>query len=240
MAASFPGFPKAGLDFLADLKQNNTRDWFQPRKEIFEAHVKAPMVALVDAFNSHLVKFAPDYVNEPAKAVYRIYRDTRFSNDKTPYKTHIASVFPRQGLAKHAGAGFYFGVSPEEIEFAGGLYMPGPDELRAVRTHILDSHAAFEKIIRNKTLKTLLGEMRNQMLSRVPKGFPAGHPAADHLKAKQWIYYQTDIATDLALTKDLLPELLKRAKALTPFLDFLNAPLRGLATAAAKSRDFLE
>ena len=101
MAASFPGFPKAGLAFLADLKQNNTRDWFQPRKEIFESQVKAPMAALVEAFNSHLVKFAPDYDNHPAKAVYRIYRDTRFSKDKTPYKTHIAAILPRRGLQKH-------------------------------------------------------------------------------------------------------------------------------------------
>ena len=240
MAPSFPGFPKEGLAFLADLKQNNTRDWFQPRKEIFESQVKAPMVALVEAFNSHLVKFAPDYVNEPAKAVYRIYRDTRFSNDKTPHKTHIAAVFPRQGLAKHAGAGFYFGVSPEEIEFAAGLYMPGPDELRAVRTHILEHHGEFDKIIRNKTVKSLVGDMRNQMLARVPKGFPADHPAADHLRAKQWIYYQTAIPTKLALSKDLLGELVKRAKALTPFVEFLNAPLRKASVAAATAREFFE
>src|SRR5207244_3382352 len=104
----FPGFPSEALTFLRGLARNNRRDWFQPRKEIFETKVKAPMIELVEAVNAELLKFAPDYINDPKKAIYRIYRDTRFSPDKTPYKTHIAAVFPRRGLDRQAGAGFYF------------------------------------------------------------------------------------------------------------------------------------
>ena len=91
MPLSFPGFPKAGIAFLRKLKKNNNRDWFQANKEIFDEEVKAPMTVLVEAYNSHLEKLAPLNVNLPAKAIYRIYRDTRFGKDKTPYKTHLGA-----------------------------------------------------------------------------------------------------------------------------------------------------
>src|SRR4051812_13324256 len=100
-------FPPETLIFLRGLARNNDRDWFQPRKEIYEAKIKAPMVEFIEAINGRLMDFAPDYVNDPKKAFYRIYRDTRFSKDKTPYKTHISAIFPRKGLEKHAAGGFY-------------------------------------------------------------------------------------------------------------------------------------
>ena len=107
----FPGFSPEALKFLRGLERNNRREWFQPRKETFETLVKAPMTQLVEAVNAELLRFAPDHITDPKKSVYRIYRDTRFSADKTPYKTHIAAIFPPRGLEKHASAGFYFHVS---------------------------------------------------------------------------------------------------------------------------------
>src|SRR5947207_15954194 len=92
----FPGFPTETLTFFKRLARNNNRDWFLQRKEIFEASVKAPMIALVETLNADFAKCAPDYVNDPKKAVYRIYRDVRFSSDKSPYKTHLAAAFPRR------------------------------------------------------------------------------------------------------------------------------------------------
>ena len=101
-------FPPEALRFLRDLARNNRREWFQPRKEIFEATVRAPMLAVVESINAEFAKFAPDYIADPKKAVYRIYRDTRFSPDKSPYKTHLAAVFPRRG-GEHGGSpGFFF------------------------------------------------------------------------------------------------------------------------------------
>src|ERR1700688_4637899 len=111
----FPGFPPEALTFLRNLKRNNRREWFQPRKEIFETRVKAPMVELVEAVNAALLEFAPDHIADPSKAIYRIYRDTRFSADKTPYKTHIGAIFPRRGLGKHSSAGFYVHLSPKSV-----------------------------------------------------------------------------------------------------------------------------
>src|SRR6476646_9496914 len=98
LKTGFSGFPAEGMQFFRSLARNNRREWFQPRKHIYDEQVKAPMAELVGALCAEMMRFAPDYVAEPAKAIYRIYRDTRFSKDKTPYKTHIAAVFPRRGM----------------------------------------------------------------------------------------------------------------------------------------------
>ena len=130
----FSGFSPEAIKFLRGLKRNNRREWFQPRKEIFDTKLKARMMELVEAINAELLRFAPDHIADPKKAVYRIYRDTRFSADKTPYKTHLAAIFPHRDLGKQSSAGFYFHLTAERVGIAAGSYMPGPDELRAVRT----------------------------------------------------------------------------------------------------------
>src|SRR5690242_3374729 len=101
MVPGFQGFPAEGMTFMRSLKRNNRREWFQPRKHIYDEQVKAPMMELVAAVNIAMMRFAPDYTRDPKEAIYRIYRDTRFSGDKTPYKTHIAAVFQKRGLGKH-------------------------------------------------------------------------------------------------------------------------------------------
>jgi uncharacterized protein (TIGR02453 family) len=229
MASGFDGFPQEGLDFFRKLKKNNKREWFQPRKQIFDEKVKAPMIQLAGAVNAQLARFAPEHIVEPAKAIYRIYRDTRFSNDKTPYKTHIAVNFPRQGLEKHAGGGFYFSVGADEIEVAGGVYMPGPEQLLAIRQHIAANYKAFAKLAGGKAVRELMGEMHGNPISRVPKGFAADHPAAEYLKCRRWIFYRSDIDPKIAATTNLLPEIVKRLKAMTPFVHFLNEPLLKLS-----------
>jgi uncharacterized protein (TIGR02453 family) len=222
--AGFAGFPPEGLKFFESLARDNRREWFQPRKHIYEEKLKAPMLELVSALTAEMMRFAPDYVVEPAKAIYRIYRDTRFSKDKTPYKTHIAAIFPRRGLEKHGGGGLYFSVSAKEIEVAGGVYMPGPETLLAIRTHLAENHEEFRKIVRARKLRTLLGELHGEQLSRVPKGFPCDHPAADLLRYKQWLVYAM-LDPKLATTPKLLPEVRQRFQAMVPFLEFLNRPL---------------
>src|SRR6266566_2884457 len=119
----FAGFPRAAMEFFKGLERNNRREWFQPRKQIYDEQVKAPMAELIRALTAEMMRFAPDYVTEPEKAIYRIYRDTRFSKDKTPYKTHVAAIFPRSGLGKHEGAGYYVHIAPAEVLIGGGLYM---------------------------------------------------------------------------------------------------------------------
>src|SRR5881397_1964972 len=102
---AFSAFPDQGLQFLHALKRNNNRDWFHSHKSIYEQYVKQPMTELIAALAQEFQKFAPEMLASPKISTYRIYRDTRFSKDKSPYKTHIAASFPRSGLGKHEGAG---------------------------------------------------------------------------------------------------------------------------------------
>jgi uncharacterized protein (TIGR02453 family) len=224
--AGFPGFPAEGMAFLRALQKNNRREWFQPRKQIYEEQVKAPMIELVRRVTAAMLDFAPDYVREPEKAIFRIYRDTRFSKDKTPYKTHIAAVFHRRGMEKESGGGLYFAISPKEVEVAGGIYMPAPPTLLAVRTHLAEHYEKFRVLIHDRGLRKLLGEMQGEQLTRVPKGFCAEHPAADLLRHKQFLFYVL-LDPSLATTPKLESEVVKRFRAMMPFLEFLNAPLAG-------------
>jgi uncharacterized protein (TIGR02453 family) len=232
----FPGIPKEGLAFLRALARNNNREWFQPRKEIFETKLKDPMEQLVEAINAELLKFAPEHITDSKKAVYRIYRDTRFSSDKTPYKTHIAANFPRHNLVKHAAAGYYFHIAPTQVGVAAGAWMPGPEELFAVRTWMTENYDAFRKLL--KKAEKVIGPFHGSELARTPKGFSADHPAAELVRKKQWIYWQ-ELDVKIATTPKLLPELVRRFRAAAPVVDALNRAIssRGAGSRAAL-RDF--
>jgi uncharacterized protein (TIGR02453 family) len=235
----FSRFPPETLTFLRALKRNNHRDWFLPRKEIFEAKVKAPMIELVDALNAELARFAPAYVNDPNKAVYRIYRDTRFGADKSPYKTHMAAIFPKRagnrgtsrGTSRGSGPGFYFSISAQGVGVAGGLYQPPPDQIFAVRSWLAKHHGAFLKACRSA--EKLMGKLQGESLQRIPKGFDAGHPAAELLKKKRWVFYAT--LPPILISSPKLPrEVVKRFEAMLPALELLSvAAARSKKMAAA-------
>ena len=224
MPSGFPGFPPEMIQFLKALKRNNRRDWFQPRKHLFDQHVKAPMVELVTALNVDLMKFAPHYVTDPKKAMFRIYRDTRFSADKTPYKTHVAASFWRRG-SDHTGAGgFYFSVSNETIEVAAGIWHPDRDVMLTIRNHIAETHQELSRILAGKSSRKLVGELKGDALSRSPKGFDPAHPAAEFIKMKDWIL-EVALDANLATTPQLHGAIVERFRAMTPLLGYLNRPL---------------
>ena len=224
MRSGFPGFPAEGLAFFSALQRNNRREWFQPRKAIFEEKLKQPMRELVGAVNTAMRRFAPEYATDPDKAIYRIYRDTRFSKDKTPYKDHIAASFSRRG--DKAGAGFYFAVSHKEVAIGGGLYMPEAEALLAIRQHLAERHEEFRKIVGARAVRRLFVEVQGEQLTRVPKGYCSDHPAADLLRLKQYLLY-VELPPDLATTPAICTEVVQHFRAMTPFVEFLNAPLRG-------------
>jgi uncharacterized protein (TIGR02453 family) len=235
MKSAFKGFPAEGMAFLRDLKKHNDRDWFTPRKPIFEEKLRQPMIELVGAIHSEMARFAPQYIGEPVKCVYRIYRDTRFSKDKTPYKTFVSALMLRNNFTRHDGcAGYYFSISPEEIEVAGGVYRPDRDTLLTVRQHIAANTAAFRATYENRKVKKLLGELQGESLSRAPKGFAVDHPATDLLKRKDYLL-DTQLDPKLATTSRLLGEVVARIEAMTPFIEFLNQPL--LRHKARQKRD---
>ena len=222
----FPGFPPEALPFLRALTRNNRREWFQPRKEIFENKIKAPMAELVEGINSELVRFAPAHITDPKKAIYRIYRDTRFSPDKTPYKTHLAAIFPMRGTERHSSAGFYFHISPKSVAVAMGAYMPGPDGLFAIRSWLVEQHEEFRMAA--KALRKLMGELQGDSLARSPKGFDPEHPASDLIRRKAW-FFAAEMEAKIAESPRLLPEIVKRFRAGAPMIEMLNRPLLGRA-----------
>ena len=228
VAGSFQGFPREGIAFLRDLKENNDRDWFTPRLDEYKDSVRAPMLELVQAVHLAMLKFAPAYVGEPAKCLYRIYRDTRFSKDKTPYKTHAAAAFWRSNMEKNEGAGYYFAISPEEVAIGGGMYMPLPPVLLTTRQRIAADAEGFRETFDTKTVRRLLGELQGEQTKRVPKGFSAEHPAADLLRFKQYVLYTT-LKPDVATSSKLVREIATKFEAMTPFVEFLDRPFAGKA-----------
>ena len=221
----FEGFSDDAVNFFRELRENNTREWFQPRKEIYESQVRAVMEDLVSHLNRELGKFAPLYIVEPKKAVFRIYRDTRFSKNKTPYKTNIAASFSRQGMEKFAAAGYYVSVSDTVIEIGGGLYMSESAALLAVRTHIADSYEHFSRIVGNKKLIASMGPLQGDALTRVPKGFDPNHSAAEWIRMKQWLFFKTLDSAEWMRKPALLKEIATRFKLIAPLIEFLNEPL---------------
>jgi len=223
MKSRFPGFTPDALTFLRALKRNNRRDWFQPRKEKYESLIKAPMLELVNALNGEFARFAPDYVTPPEKAVYRIYRDTRFSPDKTPYKTHIAAIFPRHTAVKREGAVFYLHFTEKDLLAFAGVYSPDRDELLAYRGLLQEHHREFEEILRHKKLRRAVGGLQGEQLSRMPKGFPPCHAAEGLMRRRQW-YLEAILDIKLLTTPRLLPELARRFEVMAPLVQFLNRP----------------
>lgn len=217
----FPGFSPKALTFFRQLEKNNDRDWFGANKQTFVEFVEQPMVELVGIVGEAMRSFAGDYVREPKKHLYRIYRDTRWSKDKTPYKTHLGAQYQHPQITKNLGAGFYFHVSAKELCVAGGIYIPGPDELAALRAAFSADPRQFRKIIADKSLSKLMGKPTSQSAAKVPKGFDPTDPAADLLKLKQYYYY-VDLDPKLALTPKVTGEIVKRFKVLAPLIHYLN------------------
>ena len=217
----FPGFPPEALQFLRGLARNNNRDWFLPRKPVFEEKIKQPMRELVEAINLALRDFAPDYITSPEKAIFRIYRDVRFSENKKPYKEHMAASFRPPGASNHGHPGYYFAISHKEVAIGGGVYMPDAQQLLAIRQRIAERHEEFRRILAAPPLRKLFGELKGDQLARIPKGFPATHPAADLVRFKNYILY-VELAPDLAISPQLYKEIVDRFRAMVPFLQFLT------------------
>jgi uncharacterized protein (TIGR02453 family) len=222
--SKFPTFPKEGLQFLRSLKRNNNREWFHEHKSIYEACVKQPIHDLIDSIAVEFQEFAPEMIASPKVSAYRIYRDTRFSKDKSPYKTHVAAVFPRAGLGKHEGAGFYLHIAPSELLIGGGLYMPLPEDLQAIRNYIAENPKIFMSIIGSPAFRRLFGSLHGDQLSRVPRGFPANHPAADYLRYKQYLASRS-FDGEVAASARFYKLVVETFRGMLPLVRFLNEPI---------------
>ena len=225
MDFQFHGFAPEARQFLRDLRNNNNREWFRARKAEYERYVRGPLLQLVEELGDSLAEYAPGYLRDPRKSVYRIYRDTRFSRNKQPYKTHAAAVFPPLGLERHSGAGFYFHFSPEELLVGGGVYAPGSAELLRIREQIAANADEFRAILANEEFAGTFDGLEGERLKRTPRGFPRDHPAADLLLYKQFLSGVTFSSEQIE--KPSIGGLIDRHfRTLAPLLEYLNRPLR--------------
>lgn len=220
-----PNFTPKTLSFLRALKRNNDREWFRERKDQYDEHVKGPMLAVIEQLARDFPSFAPELVASP-KSVYRIYRDTRFSEDKTPLKINIAASFPWRGLPRHQGAGLYFEVAPQWVWVGGGMYAPETQQLAAVREHIAGSHKRLRAIVESPAFKKTVGELAGEQLQRVPRGFDKDHPAGAFLRYRQFLAAR-EFPAEFACDPKFYAGLLGVFRQVAPLVRFLNEPLIG-------------
>jgi uncharacterized protein (TIGR02453 family) len=219
---SQPAFTPKTLSFLRSLKRNNDREWFRARKDQYDAHVKAPMVSLIEQLARDFQAFAPELVATP-KCIYRIYRDTRFSDDKTPLKTQIAASFRWRGLDRHQGAGLYIEVAPQWVWVGGGMYAPETAQLAAVREHIAAHYRQLEAIVESPGFRRAVGRLEGERLQRVPRGYDKSHPAAEYLRHRQFLAGKEYPAT-FACSPKFYSGVLGVYRQVAPLVRFLNEP----------------
>ena len=223
-APALPYFRPEAITFLRNLARHNDRAWFTPRKSTYEAELKEPMLAAIRKITEAMLDFAPSHVRPAEKCMFRIYRDTRFSNDKRPYKTHVAAWWTHQGLGKTSGAGYYFHVSPKELIIAAGSYMPEKEQLAAIRHWLLDNHEQFRKLLRAPAVRRTFEEFEGNSLTRPPKGFPKDHPALDLIQCRQWGLAAT-LPPSQALKPSLAATIVRHFRIAAPIVDALNTPI---------------
>lgn len=219
-------FTPRALAFLRALKRNNDREWFRSRKAEYEQHVRAPMLAVIERLSHDFRAFAPDLVASP-RSMFRIYRDTRFSSDKRPLKTHVAASFTSRRLPHGAGAGLYFHIDPNtdrEVWIGGGIYAPDARELARIREHIATHHRRLRRLVESPSFKRTVGALQGAQLTRTPRGYAPDHPAAPFLKFRQ-LYAGRSYDVTLATSPRFYGELLRVFRVAAPLVAFLNAPL---------------
>ena len=213
-----PYFTKDVFRFLKDLKANNDRAWFTANKERYEDLVKVPALRFIEDFAPHLKKISPHF-NAGPRSIFRIYRDTRFTKDKSPFKTHVGIQFRHDvGRDVHA-PGYYFHIEPGECFTGLGLWLPDSRSLSAIRELIVEEPAMWKKASRNRRFASSL-EMSGERTSRVPRGFDPEHPLVEDLKWKDFIA-GCSLPDSFVTSPDLPKELAKLFVAGTPFMEFL-------------------
>ena len=194
---AFTGFRPEAIQFLADLASNNDRAWFQPRKAEYERLLKEPLEALITALGEQFASRGIPLRADPSRSPFRIYRDVRFSKDKSPYKTHVAASFgwagddgdvvERRSHSENVHAsGGYFHLQPGESNVGGGVWHPETSRLTAFRQGLVADLDGFRAIVEEPRFRKTFGTVGDdgESLKRVPPGYPADHPAADLLRLK--------------------------------------------------------
>lgn len=211
------------LEFFKTLAKNNNREWFNEHKSDYQQHVVHPLLDFIEAMAPRLKKISPHFVADARPrggSMFRIYRDMRFSKDKSPYKLHAACQF-RHELGKDAHtAGFYVHMSPEEVVFGGGVWLPPNEELFKIRNTIVDNPNEWNRIKSNSKVKNLFGGIKGDGLKRPPRGFDPEHPHIEDLKRKSFFVMRNE-KPDIILKEGFIDEVEATFKAAKPLMEYI-------------------
>ena len=212
----------ATLQFLKTLEKNNNRDWFNEHKDLY-LKAKEEVELFIENLIQEVAEFDEEILKiDPKKAVFRIYRDIRFSKNKTPYKKHFgASLGMKKGKKT---SGYYLHIEPGKSFLAGGIYQPEPSDLKEIRKEISASGQEFLAILENEAFRNnFRGLSVEQKLQRVPAGFEKDHPMAEYLKLKSFTVSHP-ISDEQLLTKEAAKNFAKIFHSIKPLNDFLDLP----------------
>jgi uncharacterized protein (TIGR02453 family) len=189
---TFTGFRPEAIQFLADLAENNDRAWFQPRKTDYERLLKEPLEALCVALQERFEARGLPLSADPGRSPFRIYRDVRFSKDKSPYKTNVAAAFrwTEGGEMSHeeGDPGGYFHLAPGEAFVGGGMWHPPKEKLAAFRRTLDTDPGSVHAVIDDPLFVSTFGHINGDRLSRVPQGYDKDHPESELLKLKDMTF----------------------------------------------------
>ena len=230
---TFRGFSPDAIQFLADLADNNDRAWFQPRKAEFERLLKEPMEAMIAALAERLAARGVPMRADPKRSPFRIYRDTRFSRDKSPYKTHLGATFPWVGGsddgetgsshdARAHGNGGYFHFQPGEMYVGGGMWQMEKPRLDAFRAAVRDDPDRVRAAFESRAFADWFGDVRpHDELKRFPPGWPQEHPLAHMFRWKDVVFGRR-LADEEVLSPSLPDRLAEGYAAAAPVFRFLS------------------
>jgi len=209
---------KTTLKFLKDLAKNNDRVWFKASKNEYD-YALANMKGLIESIETELNKI--DIIEK--KKVFRIYRDVRFSKDKTPYKDHLGGSFTRATAARRGG--YFLGIQPgNKSIIAGGFWNPESTDIKRVREELALDPSDFRKIINAKKFKDLFGQLEGQSLKNIPRGFDKESPAGDLLRMKQYLCYRP-VSDKEIIEPDFLKKVVDTYRGMLPFFNFMSSVL---------------
>lgn len=212
------------LKYLAELAENNNKDWFDKNKTRYETHVKKPFEEVVGQFIAALETVEGPWFLTPKDCIHRIYRDVRFSNDKTPYKNHLGAIFTKGGKKNMAFPGYYLHIEAGRVQFGGGAYFLEKEPLHALRTHILRNPSEFSAIVNDPVFVEKLGGVLGEKNARIDVEFREAATGQPLLFNKQF-YFMSDNAPENALGAGFVPFLMEKVQAARPFNEFCRAAL---------------
>ncbi len=211
------------LAFFKSLAKNNNREWFNEHKSEYLQSVVQPMCLFIEQMAPRLKRISPHFIADSRPhggSMFRIYRDVRYAKDKSPYKLHAACQF-RHELGKDAHApGFYLHMSPQEVVFGGGIWMPPNSELTKIRNTIVDNPNEWKRIKSSVKFKNLFGGIGGDGLKRPPKGFDAEHLHIEDLKRKSFFAMRHENA-DIISGEHFIDEVEATFKAAKPLMEYI-------------------